>query len=125
MCVCSRLTRAGSTPAPACAANASANAAFQPRSSRATGVTVGPTVTRLAGPPPVRRIPHRCPALLALQLQPAAQYFRDAPRLRDTAARHIRRFGVEDLGDLPDARVVEVAVERRQLIAQVLPVGAR
>src|ERR1043165_3945871 len=42
---------------------------------------------------------------------PAPQNFRDAPGLRDAAARRERRDGVEDLADRADARRVEVRDE--------------
>jgi hypothetical protein len=38
----------------------------------------------------------------------AAQHFGDAPRLRDTAARRIRRLGVEDLADRSGARIAQM-----------------
>src|SRR2546421_10464459 len=44
-------------------------------------------------------------------LRPAAQNFRDAPSLRDAAARRVRFDGVEDLADRADAGFVQVRHE--------------
>src|SRR4051794_6687305 len=100
MWVCSRLTRAGSTPGAASAANASAKCGVQPRSSR------------------VRRKVYSRDS----QLQPAAEHFGNAPRLRDAAARQEGRLGVEHFADLADAGFVQVPIEPGQQIAQPLPI---
>src|SRR5439155_16866718 len=47
----------------------------------------------------------------ARELDPGSQYFGDAPRLSDTAARRERRFRVENFADRPDARIVHVRHE--------------
>src|SRR5437867_6259203 len=45
------------------------------------------------------------------ELHPHAQYFSDAPRLGDTAARRVRRFRVEDFADRSDARLIQMGHE--------------
>ena len=45
------------------------------------------------------------------RLGQTAQDLRDAPGLRNTGARRVRLFGVEDFADRADARVVEVLDE--------------
>src|SRR5262245_14909111 len=110
MCVCSSETRAGSTPGPANGANASANRGVQPRSSR------------LSGPKPIA---DRNRLRELRELQPAAKHFGHAPRLGDAAAREERRFGVEYLADLSDARVVQVLVEIGQQLAEPVGIGVR
>src|SRR4051812_18256608 len=121
MWVCSRLTRAGTTPATARASNAAAKCGVQPRSSSVTAMTSreggcplscsacapalpGTTVSCLAPSP-------AAPGRPGLQLQPAAQDLGHAPGLRDAAARQERRVGVEHFADLPDARLVEMTFE--------------
>src|SRR5947199_28336 len=104
MCVCSRTTRAGSTPSAATRANASAKPEFHPRSSRS------------------RQRDYRltAPAASPLQLQPAAQHLRHAPRLRHAAARDVGAVGVEHFRNLADAGVVEMAIEGREQVAEFL-----
>src|SRR5918992_1182729 len=46
--------------------------------------------------------------LVSRRLRPATHCFRYAPRLRDAAARSIRRLGVEDFRDRADAEVVAI-----------------
>src|SRR5581483_7678825 len=48
------------------------------------------------------------------ELDHRPQHLGHAPRLRDAAARRIRRFRIEDLADRSDARIVEVLDESRQ-----------
>src|SRR5512144_2802275 len=103
MCVCSRETRAGSTPGPANGTKASANRGVQPRSSR------------LSGPKPMAD----CNRLRDLpELQPAAKHFGHAPCLGHAPARQERRLGVEHLADLSDARLVQMTVKVRQQLAK-------
>ena len=39
------------------------------------------------------------------------QHFGHAPRLGDAAARRVRRLGVEDLADRPEARLAQMGLE--------------
>ena len=53
-------------------------------------------------------------------LHPAAQHFRDAPRLRHAAARRVGLLGIEDLADRPDTRFVEMRQEPVEERARLL-----
>ena len=65
-----------------------------------------PPVTRRCSPLPSGR------QRGAVGAHERAQYFGDAPGLRDAAARRERLLGVEDFADRADARVVQVVRQR-------------
>ena len=122
MWVCSRLTRAGTRPTPR-RGEGVARRSFQPRSLQIVGhVHHWASSTYLSS----HRMPRCCVATSDDRCRPTqarsrlgpdcvfsrhAEHFGDAPRLRDAAARNVRRLGVEDLADRAHARLVEVRLE--------------
>src|SRR5262245_55707670 len=66
------------------------------------------------GSPGAFQFPRSRPLLSSLQ--PAAQRFGDAPRLGNAAARRVVALGIEDLAELPNARLAQV---RHQPVEQV------
>src|SRR5262245_6282157 len=145
MCVCSRLTRAGTSPAARCGSKSASSRGIHPSASR------GPVMLRTI-PSSKLQIPIRLELGIwslgcgvawlsplsaagayrdprgrgapseSTGLVEAAQHFRYAPGLGNTSSCSIRSFGVEDLADRPDAGFRQVLLEPVQELTCALAV---
>src|SRR6185436_9136664 len=102
MWVCSSATRPGSRPSAASGANWRARSGVQP-----TAVSESIML-------------YICNVICALtaRLLEHPQHLGDAPGLRDAAARHVGRLGVEDLADRSHAAIAEMPIEAAEQAAR-------